>query len=97
MNKEELSKEAFYDVTLWRVYRSKKLLILYVQFDNGTVYGGVRYTNTSEEKEIMMSIINGALNGFIKPCGMQEIEHHRSLGRKVENVGKVRIKFEKEV
>lgn len=95
MNKEELSKEAFYDVTLWRVYRSKKLLILYVQFDDGKVYGGVRYTNTSEENEIMVSIVNGALNGFIKPCGMQEIEHHRSLGRKVENVGKVRIKFEK--
>lgn len=94
MNKEELSIEAFYGVTLWRVYRSKKLLILYVQFDDGKVYGGVRYTNTSEENEIMVSIVNGALNGFIKPVGMQEIEHHRSLGRKVENVGKVLIKFD---
>ena len=94
MDKEKLSKEAFYDVTLWTVYRSKKIYILYAQFDDGKVYGGVRYTNTSEEKEVMMSIVNGALNGFIKPCGMQEIELHRSLGRKVENAGKVRIKFE---
>lgn len=41
--------------------------------------------------------VNGALNGFIKPCGMQEIEHHCYLGRKVEVGRRVRIKFEKEV
>lgn len=97
MEKEELSKEAFYDVTLWKVYRSKKIYILYVGFDDGKVYGGVRYTNASEEKEVMMSIVNGALNGFIKPCGMQEIVHHCYLGRKVEVGRRVRIKFEKEV
>lgn len=89
---ENFAIEAYYWVTPYRVEK-KGLYILYVKFDDGKVYGGVRYNGRSEEDDVMRSIIYEALKGFSKPTGMQEIELHRSLGRNVEELQRVVVRF----
>ena len=79
--------DAVYFVNVYRVVRGEKLNIMFITFidDETKVYGGVRYTNDMDEKEIVEYIVAGVFNGIYKPT--TEMEHHRLLGRKIERRG----------